>query len=55
MVAHSHGGVARVAKTYFPVHNRTVGVFIPADNPQRMEIPAVASIVDDLFRRKSYG
>ena len=38
--------VNRVAKVYFPKHNRTVGVFIPADAPQRMTIPAVESIAD---------
>ncbi len=37
--------VQRVAKTYFPPYNRTVGVFIPTDQPMRMEVPAVASIV----------
>ncbi len=36
----------RVAKVYFPKHNRTVGVFIPAEAPQRMTIPAVESIAD---------
>ena len=38
--------VTRVAKTYFKKHNRTVGMFIPAESPQRLTIPAVASIVD---------
>ena len=38
--------VERVAKTYFPSHNRTLGMFIPTDSPQRMEIPTVASIAD---------
>ena len=38
--------VNRVAQTYFPAHNRTVGVFIPADKPQRLSIPAVESIAD---------
>jgi zinc protease len=36
--------VQRVAQTYFPQHNRTVGVFLPTDEPKRMEIPAVDSI-----------
>ena len=36
--------VQRVAKTYFLPHNRTVGVFLPTEEPKRMEIPAVASI-----------
>lgn len=38
--------VKRVAKTYFPAHNRTLGMFIPTDTPQRMEIPTVPSIAD---------
>ena len=38
--------VNRVAKTYFKKHNRTVGMFIPADAPQRLTVPAVSSIVD---------
>ncbi len=38
--------VTRVARTYFPAHNRTVGMFIPVDEPKRMEIPAVVSISD---------
>ncbi len=36
--------VKRVAQTYFPPHNRTLGVFLPTDEPMRLEIPAVASI-----------
>jgi zinc protease len=32
--------VNRVAKTYFQRHNRTVGLFIPQDQPQRLVIPA---------------
>jgi zinc protease len=38
--------VNRVAKMYFPAYNRTVGVFIPADAPQRMTVPSVGSIAD---------
>ncbi|MGI9517335.1 MAG: M16 family metallopeptidase [Pirellulaceae bacterium] len=38
--------VNRVAKKYFPPHNRTVGVFLPTDEAQRMLIPVVASIAD---------
>ena len=38
--------VNRVARRYFPAHNRTVGMFIPTDAPQRMVVPAVASIND---------
>ena len=38
--------VNRVAKTYFHPHNRTVGIFIPADTPQRLVVPAVESIAD---------
>ena len=36
----------RVAKQYFPPQNRTVGLFIPSDAPQRSPIPAVESIAD---------
>lgn len=36
--------VNRVANTYFKVHNRTVGKFVPVDEPQRLSIPAVESI-----------
>ncbi len=38
--------VNRVAKTYFQPHNRTLGLFIPTDTPQRMTIPQVPSIAD---------
>ena len=38
--------VNRVAKTYFKKHNRTVGIFIPSDTPQRLAVPAVSSIAD---------
>jgi zinc protease len=38
--------VNRVARTYFPEWNRTLGVFIPADAPQRLSIPSVPSIAD---------
>ncbi len=38
--------VNRVARTYFLPHNRTVGVFVPADAPQRLPVPAVESIAD---------
>ena len=36
--------VKRVAATYFQPYNRTIGVFIPTDEPKRAEIPAVPSI-----------
>lgn len=36
--------VKRVAEKYFAPHNRTVGVFLPTDEPRRAEIPEVASI-----------
>src|SRR5262249_22283943 len=36
--------VNRVARTYFQKPNRTVGIFIPEDRPQRLAIPAVASL-----------
>ncbi len=38
----------RVAKTYFQKHNRTVGMYIPVDQPQRLAItpaPSVESLV----------
>ena len=38
--------VKRVAQTYFPSYNRTVGQFIPSDSPMRMTVPAVVSISD---------
>jgi len=38
--------VDRVAKTYFPEYNRTVGLFIPSDAPQRLTVPSVGSIAD---------
>jgi zinc protease len=36
--------VQRVADTYFKSYNRTVGVFIPEKEPQRLAIPSVPSI-----------
>src|SRR5262245_6954588 len=42
--------VNRVAKTYFQRHNRTVGVYIPVEAPQRLAIsaaPPLESIVKD--------
>ena len=38
--------VNRVANTYFKVHNRTIGRFVPVDEPQRLSVPAVESIAD---------
>ena len=38
--------VNRVANTYFKTHNRTIGRFIPVDQPQRLSVPAVESIAD---------
>ncbi len=38
--------VNRVAQTYFLPHNRTVGIFLPSDTPQRLAVPVVASIAD---------
>ena len=37
--------VKRVANTYFKPSNRTVGVFIPTDKPDRSEIPARPDVV----------
>jgi zinc protease len=42
--------VNRVAKTYFQKYNRTVGIYIPVDQPQRLEVaaaPPLDSIVKD--------
>jgi zinc protease len=42
--------VNRVARTYFQKHNRTVGVYIPEKEPQRLAIaaaPPIESIVKD--------
>jgi zinc protease len=36
--------VNRVAKTYFQKHNRTVGIYIPVEQSQRLAIPAVPAI-----------
>ena len=36
--------VIRVAKFYFKPSNRTVGVFIPESNPDRVEVPEMADI-----------
>lgn len=36
----------RVAGLYFAPHNRTVGLFIPSDTPQRATIPSVPSIAE---------
>lgn len=38
--------VNRVAGTYFKAHNRTIGRFIPVDQPQRLSVPAVDSIAE---------
>jgi len=38
--------VNRVAGTYFKTHNRTIGRFIPVDQPQRLSVPAVESIAE---------
>lgn len=38
--------VQRVANSYLQRNNRTAGYFIPTDTPQRVEIPAIASVND---------
>lgn len=38
--------VARVSKAYFRRDNRTVGLFLPEDNPQRAEIPAAPTVAE---------
>ena len=44
--------VQRVAKTYFVPHNRTIGTFVPTDEPKRAEIPMVASLSDIVDKYK---
>lgn len=41
--------VARVAKLYLKADNRTTGIFIPTEKPERAEIPATPN-VDDLVK-----
>jgi zinc protease len=36
--------VNRVARTYFQQHNRTVGIYLPQDQPQRLAIPATPAL-----------
>ena len=36
--------VNRVARTYFQKHNRTVGIYLPQEQPQRLAIPAAPSL-----------
>jgi zinc protease len=36
--------VNRVARTYFHKHNRTVGLYVPEKQPQRLAIPPVSSL-----------
>jgi zinc protease len=36
--------VNRVARTYFQKHNRTVGVYVPEKEPQRLAIPAAPAL-----------
>jgi zinc protease len=36
--------VNQVAKTYFQKHNRTVGIYLPQEQPQRLTIPAAPSL-----------
>ncbi|MDW3651281.1 MAG: pitrilysin family protein [Bacteroidia bacterium] len=40
----SYAEVQEVARTYFKEDNRTVGVFIPTENPDRVEIPEAPEI-----------
>jgi zinc protease len=42
-------GVNRVARTYFQKHNRTVGIYIPEEKPQRLAI-AAAPTLDTIVR-----
>jgi zinc protease len=36
--------VNRIARTYFQKHNRTVGLYIPEEKPQRLAIPAAPAL-----------
>ena len=48
--------VARVSSAYFRRDNRTVGLFLPEDNPQRSEIPAappLAQVMKDFKPRSA--
>jgi zinc protease len=38
--------VGRVARQYLQRNNRTVGLYIPTDKPERADIPQVASVVE---------
>ncbi len=38
--------VGKAAKTYFRRDNRTVGMFVPEDNPQRADIPAAPAVAE---------
>lgn len=38
--------VAAAAKRYFRRDNRTVGMFVPEDNPQRVDIPVAPTVVE---------
>jgi len=52
----SAGEVAREAAHYFRRDNRSVGVFVPEDDPQRAEIPAplaVAAMLQDFRPREA--
>jgi len=46
--------VVRVAKLYFKASNRTVGEFIPTDNPDRTEVPAAPDL-DTVFSNYKSG
>src|SRR5690242_17093963 len=49
--------VAAASKAYFRRDNRTVGYFLPEDNPQRAEIPATPAIAEVMkdFKPKAEG
>ena len=49
--------VATASKAYFRRDNRTVGYFLPEDNPQRAEIPATPTIAEVMkdFKPKAQG
>jgi zinc protease len=50
--------VARVSKAYFRRDNRTLGLFLPEDNPERAEVPAappVAEVMKDFKAQAATG
>lgn len=44
--------VQRVANAYFVPHNRTIGTFVPTEEPKRATVPMVASLSDIVDKYK---